>query len=219
MELPADRGASYRLAQAVGYVISPLVLPPLLFAYALAQAGAPRTEIGAMSSLSLLGHGVLPLLYVVWLLRTRQVGSIEIRDRRNRIRPMLGTLICYSLAWAVLALLGETARPLVGALAGCLLVNTVLALAVTLWWKISLHALSVAGFVAMLLFVAQYGEHGGASMMGGSTWGVLTAAVLLVMWARVRIRAHTVAQVMAGAGFGFLVPYAELWLLRWIGWI
>ena len=58
--------------------------------------------------------------------------------------------------------------------------------------------------------------------------GLITAALLalalvaptgwlallpLMMWARVRVGAHTPGQVAAGALFGLLVPMAELWIV------
>ena len=60
-------------------------------------------------------------------------------------------------------------------------------LVITLWWKISIHASSLAGMVTFL--TALYGVI------------VLPAFLLVapVSWLRVVLRRHTVAQVVAGA--------------------
>ncbi|MDX1421194.1 MAG: hypothetical protein R3181_14610, partial [Rubricoccaceae bacterium] len=38
----------------------------------------------------------------------------------------------------------------------------------------------------------------------------------LLMWARVRVSAHTPGQVFAGAAFGLLAPLAELYVLVYL---
>jgi membrane-associated phospholipid phosphatase len=73
---------------------------------------------------------------------------------------------------------------------------------VTLWWKMSIHA-GVAGGTALVL-VAVYGPV------------TLIAApfALLSCWARVRLSAHTPAQVVAGALVGATIAGTVFPLLR-----
>jgi membrane-associated phospholipid phosphatase len=57
----------------------------------------------------------------------------------------------------------------------------------TLWWKISIHASSIAGAATML--TALYGMVLLPSFL----------LLILVSWSRVVLRRHTVAQVVAGS--------------------
>ena len=79
----------------------------------------------------------------------------------------------------------------------------VISLVVTLFWKISVHAGSVAGALVILAIVAGP--------------GVLLAAPLvigLVAWSRVELGDHTVWQVIGGSLIGALVATAFFGLLR-----
>ena len=75
-----------------------------------------------------------------------------------------------------------------------------------------MHCASVAGAVSTLAFVHRHvpgrvldaGPAGAAVLAGGAG---LTG---LVLWARVRSRAHTPAQAAAGTGMGLVAPYLEL---------
>jgi cell division protein FtsX len=53
----------------------------------------------------------------------------------------------------------------------------------------------------------------GTGVLGGGL-----GLVLLLLWARVRSRAHTLNQAAAGTVLGFVAPYLELTLLApWLG--
>lgn len=213
-------GWDYRLARVLSFVINPLILPPLAFGLILLHFRASVQETVWVVGVIVMCFGLMPLGYVLWLVRRSQASSIEVPDRRNRTKPLLVGLGAYGLALVVLAATGRTAVDLVVALVACQIVNTLVLLLITLRWKISLHAAALAGFFAVLLFVAY------------TPWPTLTdttahlrvPALLLglpllpaLMWARVRVEAHTWGQVTAGAGFGLIVPALELWALLQTG--
>jgi membrane-associated phospholipid phosphatase len=77
------------------------------------------------------------------------------------------------------------------------------ALAISMFWKISIHVACVAGSVAVLAYIL------------GPQWLVLGVAVLAVGWARVLVRDHTKPQVVAGAAVGALVAYSAMRTLMW----
>ncbi|MFB6097869.1 MAG: hypothetical protein ABEK84_01910, partial [Salinibacter sp.] len=90
---------------------------------------------------------------------------------------------------------------------------------ITTWWKISVHCASVAGAVATLAFVRVHvpGTLLDTSVVGSSL--MAGGAILIggMLWARVRSRAHTPEQAVAGAVLG-MAPYGELLILaEWIG--
>lgn len=219
----APQPLSYYLAQAVSWMISPLLLPPLLFALVLLHFEATAYEVGWTLAVAVTFFVGVPLGYLLHLVRRRRVASIELPDRLQRTVPFLIGAASYGAAAVVMAVTGRTATALVVALAACHVANTLLTLLVTLRWKISVHVLATAGFVSMLLFVAQTAwptlAHRPAEtlLLQPLPLTSLLALVPLLMWARVRTGAHTVGQVWAGAGVGLVVPYLELWALWRIG--
>jgi prepilin signal peptidase PulO-like enzyme (type II secretory pathway) len=205
-----------RIAQVLSAVVNPLVLPPLLFGLVLAHLGAPLTEIGWAMSVGLVFFAVLPLAYVVRMLRAHRTKSLDIPERTRRWRPLLVSVGAYLVALGVLYATTQTAAVLLAILAGLHAANTLLILVVTLRWKISIHTAALGGFVSMLLFVAQTPwpslvlEEALLSPLAVSGLLVLLVALL---WARVRLGAHTLGQAAGGALFGLTLPYAELSML------
>lgn len=208
--------AATRLAVGLGYAINPLVLPAVLFALVAAARGAPGAEVAYVGAVTLGGFGVVPLAYVLHLLRRGRIASVEIVDRRARVAPLLVALAASGATCAVLAATVRTAAALLAALAAVHLVNTALLFLVTLRWKISLHAAALAGFAAVLAYL------GAADPASGALRGVAlgaAAAVPLLMWARVRAGVHTSAQVLGGALAGWTLPVAQLAAFEAVGWL
>jgi membrane-associated phospholipid phosphatase len=217
--LSAAPGWSIRLARGVSYVISPLLLPPVLFGLALGHVGAGRGAVAWGVGLGVVFFALVPLGLLLWMVRRGQVRSIEVRERARRWRPFLASLGTTAVAFVLAMSVTHAGQALLAALIGCQLVNTAVLLGITLRWKISIHAVSIAGFVAALAFIAGVPWPGAAGLLDPGWLLALVPLIPLVGWARVRLRAHTWAQVLGGTAFGLVVPYAELALLWHLGWL
>lgn len=213
VEAPAGLGLV--VSTIVGYVASPLIFPPIVYGLALSHVGAPAGDVAAGVGIGTVFLVVIPLLHVGWMWRRGEVGSFEIRDRRKRTEPFLGVLGATAGALLVVAGFDLHGERLLAAMLGCHFVNTLLLLGITQWWKISVHCTSVAGAVSTLAFV-HYHMSGTVLSPAGLGRIVLLGGLLLVplmLWARVRSRAHTLPQAAAGTALGLTAPYAELYAL------
>jgi membrane-associated phospholipid phosphatase len=207
----------YHSANFLSYFLNPLVLPPIGFALILWHFGAPPVEIVLIAGVALVFFCLIPLAYVVRMIRRGEARTLEVREQDSRLKPFLVGIASYAVGIAVMATVGTTAVPLLVALALLYPINTALIVLINLRWKISVHMTSLAGFVSILLFVAM------------TIWRalppetelvltVVTVAPLLVllpllMWARIRVKAHTLGQVVAGTVFGLVVPAVELFVI------
>jgi membrane-associated phospholipid phosphatase len=207
----------HRAANFLSYFLNPLVLPPVGFALILWHFGAPGAEIALIAGVALVFFCLVPLAYVVRMIRRGETESLEVREQRSRLKPFLAGIASYAVGIVVMATTGTTAVPLLVALALLYPINTALIVLVNLRWKISVHMTSLAGFVSILLFVAMTAWQA----LPPETELVLTAVTVtpllvllpLLMWARVRVGAHTPGQVVAGAVFGLAVPVVELFVI------
>jgi hypothetical protein len=208
----APSGIGLVVATVVSYVVNPLVLPPLVYGLVLSHVGAPVGDVAVGASIGAVFLGLVPLLHVGWMRVRGDIGSLEIRDRRKRTEPFLVVLGAGLVALLLVGSLDVRGQSLLAALLVCHLLNTALLLGITRWWKISVHCASVAGAVGTLAFVRYHvpGEVMDSALLGGAVLGTGLVLVPLLLWARVRSRAHTLEQATAGTVLGLVAPYLEL---------
>jgi len=215
---PDDRRArGYRVANALSYVLNPLVLPPVAFALAQWHLGAGGLEIGWTLLVSLVFFCIGPLLYILGMVRRGRAESLEVRVRERRTAVFAVGILSYAIGIVILALTVKTGLRLIVSLAALFPLNTVVLTLINLRWKISIHMTSLAGFCSMLLFVALTAWRGlppdWEAALTLATVAPLLLLLPLLMWARVRVGAHTPGQVLGGALFGLLAPLVELYVL------
>lgn len=213
----------YRLANAISYALNPLVLPPVAFALLDAHFGATAGQIATTFGISLVFFCLIPLGYAIRMVRSGRAASLEVHEREKRLALFLVGIGAYIVGALLLwQIVDGPALPIIVTFAALYPINTAVLLAINTQWKISVHMTSLSGFVGVLLFTALTvwrdlpAEVEAALTI--ATVGPLLALVPLLMWARVRVGAHTAGQVWAGAAFGLIVLPAELWwvVYRWL---
>ncbi|WP_067508391.1 phosphoesterase PA-phosphatase [Actinoplanes sp. TFC3] len=133
----------------------------------------------------------IPMAYVLRGVRQGRLTNHHIPEREHRRLPLLFGIA--SLAVGLLALLALGAPREVLALLAAGGVGLLVYAAVTHWWKMSIHSGVAAGTAATLVAV-----YGAVALVAVPVVGV-------VCWARVRVSAHTPAQVVVGAAVGALI--------------
>lgn len=179
----------------------PVVVSLQLLVSPLAQPGFPGTiGYGALAALFVC---VLPLVVLLVLVRLGKVTDHHVSDRKQRAPVLLMALGCIALGLLVLGAVDAPQSVIAMVLA---VVGGVAVLAVVSpFWKMSGHAAAVscAAVVSVLML--------------GAAWSPLLLLVPAVSWSRVVLRAHSLAQVVAGSLFGGLVMAGIWWLLQ--GWL
>jgi hypothetical protein len=133
----------------------------------------------------------IPLAYVLRGVRQGRLTSHHIPEREHRRVPLLFGIASVAAGLLVLVLLGAPREVLALLAAGG--VGLVVFTVVTHWWKMSIHAGVAAGTATTLTVV-----YGPLALLS-------VPLVLLAGWARVRLSAHTGAQVIAGALVGAVI--------------
>ncbi len=197
----ARPGSLYLLARVISDVLSPaaLAVPGLLL-------GVWATGDPGMLRYAMLYFAIavpLPMLYVIWLVKTGRVTDIHLPNRHERIGPFAAASVGALAGVVVLVGFGAPAAfvaPIIAAL-----VQTLILFAITLAWQISIHTSTSAGLATF----AALGIGGGAVLF--------SVLVPIVMWARLYLKRHTLAQTIAGAALG-CGSFAGLFLLQGIIW-
>ncbi|KHL01475.1 phosphatase PAP2 family protein [Sinomonas humi] len=202
MEAPAP-ARRFAIARAITEVLQPPIVTAVLML--LSPAGSPGFPgtlwygFVAAAFTCLLPFGILLLL-----VRVGKVTDHHVSDRRQRGPVLAAAILCVLLGLAVLLLLRAPASVIAMVLA--LIGGLALLALVSLVWKVSGHAAAITSAAVSVMF-----------LFGAAWWPVLLL-VPAVIWSRLVLRAHTPAQLAAGAVFGGAV-IVGLWrgLLGWMG--
>jgi membrane-associated phospholipid phosphatase len=179
------------IARWIFYIISPhMVGIVLISAMASRYSDKPLLDLLWLSLLIPL-LVIPPLIYLFWLVHKGDIEDIYMPKRETRLRPlavlMLWLFLCLGLirywqAPVLVEIFVLTITVLIGVLS-----------LVTLFWKISFHGAAISAAATTTVMVA-----------GSSAWPVMLL-VPLVGWARVRLRRHTLRQVIYGSLVGALI--------------
>ena len=196
------------LAQTVSGILHPLCMPLLTLGLLVLTDGYLVHRLGLFAYLFvlLLINTVAPAISL-WLLKRRGVISdLDIRNRSERPWPFLLVLAYYLMAYILVVQSTAVAVPVFYQQVLLSLVVAIASAWVVTWKaKISMHMLAQGGILAVYLHVA----------MMDHTWDLNWVSVLLlraglVGWSRLRLGAHTPAEVYSGFALGLLTVWITL---------
>ncbi len=148
---------------------------------------------------------LLPLSLLPLFLQIKLIRSFRMETSRERVFPLLSTGLFYFLGYILLSRLNISS--LIEWFVLSTLIGILIAIAVSRFWKISIHAIAVGGVTAVLF---------GIMMRYGIDLSVLTSVMViisgLVGLARLYLNAHSPAQFFAGYVVGFVVVLSGVFL-------
>lgn len=183
---PATRD---RLARVITEAATPWVWCVAL-PYAIGLGGEWSLSAGlAWATLIAVGAAVVPMALILRGIRAGRVQSgHHVTSRAERYIPLVGAITSVGIVIGMLAMFSAPA-PMIG-VAAVMLATVIIALAITHWWKISMHTAVASGSVVVL--TAFYGI---AAVL-------LWVVVATIAWSRVQIDHHSTGQVVAGVALG-----------------
>ena len=147
--------------------------------------------------ISLVFTSLLPMAII--LLWAKRINTDrDISNREDRFVPLVIGIVSYFIG--VLVSLILNADNFLTLLLLCYAVNTGVVLLITFKWKISVHTTGISGPIAALIL-----------LLGpiGAVFGVIYP---IVIWSRVLLKKHTLAQAICGGVQGFILTVVEMYL-------
>ncbi|MFD2573572.1 hypothetical protein ACFSUS_23235 [Spirosoma soli] len=206
-------------ARFLSIVFHPLLMPTLLFGILLFLTPG-LLGMDAFSStlrLSLLilifiGTFAVPSLLIYYLFRSGYVRSLHLNDLADRRLPYFLTALIYTVLTFLFAFrmqLVSTVAPEIAVLLGGISTSILLVGLISLYWQISAHSVGMSGVLGSI----------GGLMLKFSTDDLFIPLLLLVLLtgfvasARLKLNAHTPAQIGAGVALGLGVSLVTVFLL------
>ncbi len=141
---------------------------------------------------------VIPIVYVLELVRRGQVTDFHLSSRTERMKPFFVTLGTAVVAWLLFR--QATVSRALQLVATINVVQTTLLWLITTRWKISIHTTAATGLAVLTSYIA------------GGVATPLFFCVPIIGWSRVYMKRHTLAQVIAGTMLGAVLVYSAVQL-------
>lgn len=196
-------------AHLISDIFSPLLMPTYVMLTAMWLTRLHYLPLGiriwATAGITVI-CAIIPLVVIAMLMRRGKVSDMSISNPRQRTVPYCTAIICYLGAVVYLYVLNAPVWLSIFFVAAS--IASIISLVITRWWKISAHTGGTGGLAAFIFWLGIDGYIEHAPLV----W--ISAAVLLVglmVWARLYLRHHTLAQTAAGAALSATIVYSLLY--------
>lgn len=197
------------ISHVISTVFQPLLMPTygimLLFVYTYFGVIYSHQFWQIVSPVILFSFAI-PAILIFLLFRMGIISDLSLKVRRERFYPYLITLLSYS-AMIVFYYRMHMPRWFMMIMAASVAIM-VIAIFITLLWKISAHMFGIGGLIGGAMAVSFYVERSNPYYM---FMGLFIIAGL-VGTSRLILRRHTLSQVIAGFLLGFLVSFMFVWV-------
>lgn len=191
-----------KLSDAISWILNPFFISILVFGVLIFYSSVPL-GLKWYTVAIVLGFSIIfPFIYLASLKSNHEIDSLEVNTRTRRKRPLIVTLISHLIGFIILRMM--KAPNIVSALMFCYMLNTLIVLLITFYWKISVHAAGLAGPLAGLTFYF------------GPSIFILYPLIIIVGIARVILKRHTPMQVLAGSLLGLGCTYLQLEFFKFL---
>jgi membrane-associated phospholipid phosphatase len=155
-------------------------------------------EFVVVTFISIIFAALIPSIIAFLWIKNEKI-EIDMPRKEDRFYPLLWIILSYLIGVVLLYIL--SAPPITTVLMFCYFSNTLIVLLISLFWKISIHSIGVAGPAAALIYVFGY------------TGLIFIILIPLVIWSRLYLKRHTFYQVIVGASLGFTLTALQIYLL------
>ena len=187
------------LAKYISVLLHPFICATISFLLLLSNSYLSFSKFLVIAGITFSATVIVPTIHVLIMKHQGQTASMDIPEREKRITPFFTGILVYSIALIILWII-DAPKPIL-ILMWAYAFNTIVATIITKYWKISIHGMALGGPLAAL----------GMTISPLYFWFVPLVAPMA--YSRVKLNAHTTAQVIAGFILGFLLTATHFILL------
>ena len=184
-------------------IISTVFIPPsfTIFIYTLFafQLESELSKQVATILIALVFGFIAPIILFLILRKKGKLADQDASIKEERTIPFLIAIIFYLIG--LMLMIKYQLNIISIAFWFCYISNTIITIFINKFWKISAHAMGVAGPFSALVFVL------------GWVGIIFLPIVILVGWARIELKCHTLTQVMAGILLASFSVYIQISLI------
>ncbi|MDD3788912.1 MAG: hypothetical protein PHO94_09500 [Petrimonas sp.] len=197
------------MAHIISSVFQPLLMPiysiALLFVYTYFRFTYAGNFMQIIVPVFLFSFAI-PGILIYLMYRVHLISDLSLKKRKDRFLPYTVALLSYGFMIFYYFRMGLPTWFLMLIISPIIVM--VLAIVITLRWKISAHMFGAGGLVGGVMSISYFVEH-------ANPYHLFIGLVLiagLVGTSRLILRRHTAGQVYAGFLLGFIVTFACVWI-------
>lgn len=200
-------------ALLISYLFQPLLIPTLVFVYLIYGANhlvkVSYFDNRFLVAMVFLTTFVIPLLSVVMMRLTKNIGSFHMHSKEERVFPFSMISLFYMITTYLFYLKFRIDPALLLALV-VITISVIILTSATFFWKVSAHMTGISGLVAIIFAIAlKYPAYDYLELLVGS---IVVAG--LVGSSRLYLNAHTPGEIFTGFVLGFSICFSAFyWLL------
>lgn len=194
--------SKFRLAKTISaFTNPPIICIPLFLIICLTLSWSNLWEFPTLELISIVFASILPMVIILyWAKRTGNDNDIS--NRKDRKIPLIIGTVSYFIGFMISKFLGL--NDFLTFLLLCYCINTFIVMLITTQWKISVHTTGLSGPVCALIILL------------GPVGAIFGLIYPLLIWSRVTLKKHTMAQAITGGVFGFIMTAVEMFLFIFI---
>ena len=191
--------SSHKLARIISTVFVPPSFTIIIYALFAFRLESESSKQAATILIALVFGFISPIALFLILRKKRKLTDQDASIKEERTIPFLIAIIFYLIG--LLLLIKYQLNIISIAFWFCYISNTVNTIFINKVWKISAHAMGAAGPFSAIVFAF------------GWIGILLLPIVILVGWARIELKCHTLSQVVAGVLLAFISVYLQMFLI------
>ncbi len=191
--------SSHKLARIISTVFVPPSFTIIIYTIFAFQLESELSKQAATILIALVFGFISPIVLFLILRKKGKLADQDASVKEERTIPFLFAIVIYFIG--LMLMIKYQLNIISIAFWFCYISNTLITIFINKFWKISAHAMGAAGPFAAIVF--SFGWIGSAML----------PIVVIVGWARIELKCHTISQVVAGVLLAFISVYLQMFLI------
>lgn len=155
---------------------------------------------------AVLFSSIIPGMLIFAVYKMNLISDLSLKVRKERFIPYMIVLVSYT---AMIVYYYRIGMPMwFNMLAASSIMVILIAIFITIWWKISAHMFGVGGLIGGVMSVSYFIEKTNPYQLFISLFVIAG----MVGTSRLILKRHTPAQVLGGFFLGFLISFIFVWI-------
>jgi len=177
----------------LSYLIHPMIISFVTFLYLIYYSNILIADKNLTFILCLTFSTISPIVTFYFLKKNNLISDLDASEKEERLIPMAFGALFFLLGFVTLRMLN--AQLLIQGIMFCGMINVILAWLITNYWKISIHAITLASSITIFW------------IFGYQNVLIIILILFTLIIGRLLAQAHDLNQIMAGIFLGIISTF------------